>query len=72
MELTRWVVVLAADQAFQIDMRIMTWCWMMFVALELNRRNINRAISDSLLPELGMNTNDFNVRLKYFPLMASI
>ena len=72
MELTRWVVVLAADQAFQIDMRIMTWCWMMFVALELNRRNINRAISDNLLPELGMNTNDFNVRLKYFPLMASI
>lgn len=32
----------------------------MFVSLELNRRNINRAISDNMLPELGMNTNDFN------------
>ena len=26
----------------KIDFRIMTWCWTMFVALELNRRNINR------------------------------
>lgn len=38
----------------------MTWCWLMFVALDLNRRNINRAISDDMLPELGMTTNDFN------------
>ena len=44
----------------KVDYRIMTWCWMMFVALELNRRNINRAITDNMLPELGMNTNDFN------------
>jgi hypothetical protein len=33
---------------------------MMFMALDLNRRNINRAITDKMLPELGMNTNDFN------------
>lgn len=26
----------------QIDWRIMTWCWLMFVALDLNRKNINR------------------------------
>lgn len=51
----------------------------MFLALDLNRRNINRgrlstrnggiseltillatAITDKMLPELGMNTNDFN------------
>lgn len=38
----------------------MTWCWMMFLALDLNRRNINRAITDNMLPELGMDTNDFN------------
>jgi MFS family permease len=38
----------------------MTWAWCMFVALELNRRNINRAITDNMLPELGMDTNDFN------------
>lgn len=48
----------------------------MFVSLDLNRKNINRAISDNMLKELGeqpencntkksnnhigMNTNDFN------------
>ncbi|KAF2165022.1 hypothetical protein M409DRAFT_24922 [Zasmidium cellare ATCC 36951] len=44
----------------KVDLRVMTWCWLMFLSLDLNRRNINRAISDDLLPELGMNTNDFN------------
>lgn len=32
----------------------------MFSSLDLIRRNINRAVSDNLLGELGMNTNDFN------------
>ncbi|KAF1966847.1 MFS general substrate transporter [Bimuria novae-zelandiae CBS 107.79] len=44
----------------RVDFRIMSWCWVMFLALDLNRRNINRAISDNMLTELGMNTNDFN------------
>jgi hypothetical protein len=44
----------------KIDWRIMTWAWIMFCALDIHRRNINRAISDNMLPELGMNTNDFN------------
>ncbi|USW54319.1 Putative major facilitator superfamily, MFS transporter superfamily [Septoria linicola] len=44
----------------RVDYRIMTWCWVMFLALDLNRRNINRAISDDMLEELGMDTNDFN------------
>ncbi|EAQ88823.1 hypothetical protein CHGG_05442 [Chaetomium globosum CBS 148.51] len=44
----------------KIDFRIMLWAWIMFCALDLHRRNINRAISDNMLPEIGMNTNDFN------------
>src|SRR5690242_16473448 len=32
----------------------------MFCALDIHRRNINRAISDNMLKEIGMNTNDFN------------
>ncbi|KAL2121752.1 hypothetical protein VTJ04DRAFT_2207 [Mycothermus thermophilus] len=32
----------------------------MFCALDLHRKNISRAISDNMLAELGMNTNDFN------------
>ncbi|KAH8171428.1 major facilitator superfamily protein [Sarocladium implicatum] len=44
----------------KVDRRIMLWAWIMFCALDLHRRNINRAISDNMLEELGMNTNDFN------------
>ncbi|KAK3350569.1 major facilitator superfamily domain-containing protein [Neurospora tetraspora] len=44
----------------KIDFRIMLWAWIMFCSLDLHRKNINRAISDDMLPELGMNTNDFN------------
>ncbi|KAH7057053.1 major facilitator superfamily domain-containing protein [Macrophomina phaseolina] len=44
----------------KVDLRVMVWCWLMFVALDLNRRNINRAISDDMLEELGMDTNDYN------------
>ncbi|CAM1510556.1 Fc.00g008910.m01.CDS01 [Cosmosporella sp. VM-42] len=44
----------------KIDFRITLWAWVMFCALDFHRRNINRAISDNMLPELGMDTNDFN------------
>lgn len=38
----------------KIDFRIMLWAWIMFCSLDLHRKNINRAISDDMLPELGM------------------
>ncbi|KAF2632989.1 MFS general substrate transporter [Macroventuria anomochaeta] len=44
----------------KLDFRITLWAWMMFVSLDLNRKNINRAISDNMLKDLGMDTNDFN------------
>lgn len=44
----------------KVDFRIMVWAWVMFCALDLHRRNINRAISDNMLEEIGMDTNDFN------------
>ncbi|KAF2851519.1 MFS general substrate transporter [Plenodomus tracheiphilus IPT5] len=44
----------------KLDLKITLWAWVMFVSLDLNRKNINRAISDNMLKDLGMNTNDFN------------
>jgi hypothetical protein len=44
----------------QVDWRIMLLVWIMYSSLDLVRRNINRAISDNMLDDLGINTNDFN------------
>lgn len=33
----------------KVDLRIMLWAWVMFCALDLHRRNINRAISDNMV-----------------------
>lgn len=44
----------------QLDWRIMLLVWVMYSSLDLVRRNINRAISDNMLDDLGVSTNDFN------------
>lgn len=57
----------------QVDQRVLVLCWMMVVvALELNRRNINQAMSNNLLPELVMDTNDFNYGQTIFLVSSSI
>lgn len=38
----------------------MVWVWIMFSSLDLVRRNINRAVSDNMLDDLNVNTNDYN------------
>ncbi|KAI4702584.1 hypothetical protein J4E81_002949 [Alternaria sp. BMP 2799] len=44
----------------KIDKRICTWACLMFFALQLDRGNISQALSDNMLDDLGMNTNDYN------------
>ncbi|KAG8740042.1 hypothetical protein FRC10_004800 [Ceratobasidium sp. 414] len=44
----------------KIDLRIMIWCCVMFFALQLDRGNISAALSDNLLKDLKLNTNDYN------------
>ncbi|KAF2730010.1 MFS general substrate transporter [Polyplosphaeria fusca] len=44
----------------RIDKRICTWVCLMFFALQLDRGNISQALSDNLLKDLHMNTNDYN------------
>jgi MFS family permease len=34
--------------------------WVMYSSLDLVRRNINRAVSDNMLEDLGIDTNDYN------------
>ncbi|KAF8608046.1 MFS general substrate transporter [Ceratobasidium sp. AG-I] len=44
----------------KVDLRIMIWCCVMFFALQLDRGNISAALSDNLLKDLKLNTNDYN------------
>lgn len=41
----------------KIDVRIMIWTCLMFMALELDRSNLQQALTDNMLPELHMTTN---------------
>lgn len=41
----------------KVDARIMVWAWLMFCALDMHRRNINRAISDNMLAEIGKSSS---------------
>ncbi|GIJ99553.1 hypothetical protein Aspvir_001687 [Aspergillus viridinutans] len=42
------------------DLKIFLWILVMFFGLNLDRGNLGNASADSLLPDLHINTNDFN------------
>ncbi|KAJ1028743.1 hypothetical protein NDA16_001908 [Ustilago loliicola] len=44
----------------KVDTRVLVWSWIMFMSLDLIRRNINRALADNFLGDLNMNQDDFN------------
>ena len=43
-----------------MDFKVTTWICIMFFALQLDRGNISQALSDNMLADLGLTTNDFN------------
>ena len=52
----------------RLDWRICSWCCLMFFALQLDRGNITQALSDNMLSDLGLTTNDYNTGQTIFYL----
>ncbi|MCJ1262594.1 hypothetical protein MMC22_002464 [Lobaria immixta] len=50
----------------RLDWRICLWACIMFFALQLDRGNINQALSDNMLSDLGLNTNHYNNGMTIF------
>ncbi|KAK3360567.1 major facilitator superfamily domain-containing protein [Lasiosphaeria hispida] len=44
----------------KLDWRICLWACIMFFALQVDRGNLAQAVSDNMLDDLGLNTNDYN------------
>ncbi|SJX61620.1 uncharacterized protein SRS1_12605 [Sporisorium reilianum f. sp. reilianum] len=55
-----WTVEEERKVVRKVDVRVLAWSWVMFMSLDLIRKNINRAVADNFLNDLGMNQNDFN------------
>ncbi|KAF6757619.1 allantoate permease [Ephemerocybe angulata] len=52
----------------KIDWRVMLWAAVSFSALNLDRNNLGQANTDNFLPDLKMNTNDYNTGNMVFRL----
>ncbi|KAK3941788.1 major facilitator superfamily domain-containing protein [Diplogelasinospora grovesii] len=52
----------------RLDLRICSWVCLMFFALQLDRGNISQALSDNMLSDLGLSTNEYNYGMTIFYL----
>lgn len=58
--LAEWTSEEEARVVRKADLYLLSWICLMFFGLQLDRGNIANALTDDMLADLGMNTNDYN------------
>lgn len=58
--LAEWSSEEEAQVVRKVDFYLLSWICLMFFGLQLDRGNISNALTDKMLPDLGLNTNDYN------------
>lgn len=55
-----WTSKEEAKVVRKTDIRLLSWLCLMFFGLQLDRGNLSNALTDGLLDDLNMNSNDYN------------
>lgn len=58
--LAEWTAEEEAKVVRKADFYLLSWLCLMFFGLQLDRGNISNALTDNMLKDLGLNTNDYN------------
>lgn len=56
-----WAAAEEKKVVWKCDWRVTFWAYIMFTALDFDRYNIAQAVSDNMLNDLGLTTNDYNI-----------
>ena len=58
--LAEWTTEEEARVVRKADFYLLSWICLMFFGLQLDRGNIGNALTDNMLKDLGLDTNDYN------------
>jgi cobalamin biosynthesis protein CobT len=55
-----WTAAEEKSRVRRLDWHVCLWACVMFFALQIDRGNISQALSDNMLDDLGLTTNEYN------------
>ncbi|ORY63924.1 major facilitator superfamily domain-containing protein [Pseudomassariella vexata] len=55
-----WTVKEEKELVRKLDWKVCLWACVMFFGLQVDRNNLSQAVSDNMLDDLGLSTNDYN------------
>lgn len=56
-----WTEAEEKKLVWKLDWYVTFWAYIMFTALDFDRSNINQAVSDNMLDDLGLTTENYNI-----------